>query len=155
MDETHALSALALGALALALPRARRRLELSRAKHRSLAGHARIARRVAALIPGYAHDDTTFFAADDAPPELAARRRAGFERLAAALAARAPATLAATARARRGCCERRRPHGPRPGASAMIHASTSAKPSRASAPGASAREGRVETTKEMPAASTT
>jgi glutamate-1-semialdehyde 2,1-aminomutase len=100
MDETHALSALALGALALALPRARRRLELSRAKHRSLAGHARIARRVAALIPGYAHDDTSFFAADDASPELAARRRAGFDRLAATLAARAPATLAATARAR-------------------------------------------------------
>ena len=31
------------------------RLRLSRAKHRSLAGHARIAKRIASLIPGYAY----------------------------------------------------------------------------------------------------
>ena len=52
MDESLALSALALGALAWTLPRAKRRLELSRAKHRSLAGHARIAKRIAGWIPG-------------------------------------------------------------------------------------------------------
>ena len=35
-----ALSATTLGTLAWALPRMRRRIELSRAKHRSLSGHA-------------------------------------------------------------------------------------------------------------------
>ena len=52
MDDTLALSFLALGALAWTLPKARRRLQLSRAKHRSLTGHARIAKRIAAQIPG-------------------------------------------------------------------------------------------------------
>ena len=54
MDEGMALAAAALGLLAWGLPKAHRRLQLSRAKHRSLAGHARIAKRIAALIPGYA-----------------------------------------------------------------------------------------------------
>ncbi len=40
--------ALALGALA---PKAKARLALSRAKYKSLAGHARMSRRVAKLIP--------------------------------------------------------------------------------------------------------
>ncbi|MFZ4759553.1 MAG: glutamate-1-semialdehyde 2,1-aminomutase, partial [Burkholderiaceae bacterium] len=68
MDDTYALSALALGALALTMfPRAKRRLELSRAKHRSLAGHSRMAKRVASLIPGYAYDEARFFGSDGAP----------------------------------------------------------------------------------------
>jgi hypothetical protein len=70
-----ALWALAIGALAWTLPRARRRLQLSRAKHRSLAGHARMARRVAALIPGYAYDEASFFAAM-APPRWCRRSAA-------------------------------------------------------------------------------
>ena len=52
MDETLTLSALALGVLAL-LPAAKRRIELSRAKHRSLAGHSRMAKRLARLHPPY------------------------------------------------------------------------------------------------------
>jgi glutamate-1-semialdehyde 2,1-aminomutase len=67
MDQTlalTALSAITLGALAWTLPRAKRRLELSRAKHRSLAGHARMAKRIAALIPGYAYDEARFFGSD-------------------------------------------------------------------------------------------
>lgn len=56
MDETLTLSALALGVLAL-LPAAKRRLELSRAKHRSLAGHSRMAKRLARWVPGYAYDE--------------------------------------------------------------------------------------------------
>ena len=44
MDTTFALSAVMLGLLAWTLPRAKRRLELSRAKHASLAGHSRMAR---------------------------------------------------------------------------------------------------------------
>jgi glutamate-1-semialdehyde 2,1-aminomutase len=31
--------------------------QLSRAKHRSMAGHSRIARRIAALIPHYEYDE--------------------------------------------------------------------------------------------------
>jgi len=100
MEDTFTLSAVALAAFALALPRVKRRLELSRAKHRSLAGHARMAKRVVAQIPGYAYDEATFFSSDDATPEVIARRRAGFARLAASLATRSPRTLEATAAAR-------------------------------------------------------
>jgi glutamate-1-semialdehyde 2,1-aminomutase len=101
MDDTYALSALALGALALTMfPRAKRRLELSRAKHRSLAGHSRMAKRVASLIPGYAYDEATFFACDEASTEVVARRRAGFARLCSTIAHRSPITIEATARAR-------------------------------------------------------
>ena len=53
MDETFALYTAGLGALALTLPRLKRRLELSRAKHPSLAGHSRLAKRIARLIPFY------------------------------------------------------------------------------------------------------
>jgi glutamate-1-semialdehyde 2,1-aminomutase len=77
-----ALSALGAVALALALPAGRTRLALSRAKHRSLTGHVRMARRIAALIPYYEYDEAHFFRCDDAPAEIAARRRAGFMRLA-------------------------------------------------------------------------
>ena len=71
MDATLTLTTLAGTLLAvLALPRARRRLELSRAKHRSLAGHSRMAQRVARLLPGFAYDEARFFAADDAPAGL-------------------------------------------------------------------------------------
>lgn len=102
MEETFALSAVALGLLAWSLPAARRRLQLSRAKHRSLAGHARIAKRIAGLIPGYAYDEARFFAADGAPDDVVARRRAGFHRLADEFARRWPLTVAATAEAREG-----------------------------------------------------
>ncbi|WP_341892185.1 aminotransferase class III-fold pyridoxal phosphate-dependent enzyme [Variovorax sp. YR752] len=102
MDETFALSALALGALAWTLPRAKRRLELSRAKHRSLAGHSRMAKRIASLIPGYAYDEERFFGSDDAPAEVQAQRRAAFRRLCADFAQRYPESAAMTAQAREG-----------------------------------------------------
>ncbi len=73
------------------------RLQLSLAKHPSLGGHARMARRFAALVPFYAFDADAFFRADAAPEAIVARRRDGFERLAATLAARAPASTAASA----------------------------------------------------------
>lgn len=102
MDESLALSALALAALAWAFPRARQRLALSRAKHRSLAGHARMAKRVAALIPGYAYDEDGFFASDGADAAVVARRRSGFERLVAQYERAYAASAAATAEARNG-----------------------------------------------------
>ena len=58
-----------------------RRIELSRAKHRSLAGHARWARRIAAWLPNYEYDDTEFFNADAAPEDIVERRRSGFAAL--------------------------------------------------------------------------
>ncbi len=101
MDPTL-LTYAAAAAAAASLPLARRRLELSLAKHRSLAGHARIARRFAALVPGYAYDEDRFFAADGADAATQARRRAAFERLCALFAARYPRGIALTAQAREG-----------------------------------------------------
>jgi len=69
--------------LALILQKLRARLRLSAAKHRSLAGHSRIARLFAAWVPHYEYDDAAFFDVDAAPAEVAARRRAAFARLAA------------------------------------------------------------------------
>ena len=56
----------------IVLRKAQLRLILSRAKHRSLAGHARLGRFVTRLIPYYEYDETRFFCADDAPAEVAA-----------------------------------------------------------------------------------
>ena len=102
METTFALSALTLGALAFLMPKAKRRLELSRAKHASLTGHSRMAKRVASLLPGYAYDEARFFASDDAPAEVVAQRRAGFARLAALYDQRFPRSAAMTAQAREG-----------------------------------------------------
>src|SRR5208282_2256993 len=89
----------ALGAFALAAPTfmLRSRLQLSRAKHPSLTGHARMARRVAALVPFYQYDDSRFFNADGAPDEVAAQRRADFDRLAELYRTRYARTLQLTA----------------------------------------------------------
>jgi glutamate-1-semialdehyde 2,1-aminomutase len=57
------------------------RLQLSRAKHRSLTGHSRMARRFASLVPFYEYDESRFFSTDGAPENIAASRRAGFMRL--------------------------------------------------------------------------
>jgi glutamate-1-semialdehyde 2,1-aminomutase len=96
MTATYLLYGLAGAAAALALPSLRSRLELSRAKHPSLSGHARLARRLAPLIPFYAYGEDRFFCADGAPPEVAARRRAAFERLSQEARSRHARTLALT-----------------------------------------------------------
>jgi len=79
-DELFTLGLAAIAAAAL-LPRIKRRLELSRAKHPSLAGHPRTARRISALVPYYEFDEAMFFKADGAPAGIEADRRAGFARL--------------------------------------------------------------------------
>ena len=95
MDGTLALGAIAFAALsAFALPKAKRRLELSQAKHRSLAGHSRMAKRVASWLPGYAYDEDQFFRADGAPAEVAAQRRAALLRLSELYRTRYARTLA-------------------------------------------------------------
>ena len=80
----------------LVLRQAQLRLMLSRAKHRSLSGHARLSRLVTRLIPYYEYDETRFFCADDAPAEVAARRREAFMRLAALYAQRYARSAALT-----------------------------------------------------------
>lgn len=66
MDQTHALTVLSLSisaALAAGMaPTAWRRLTLSRAKHRSLTGHSRMAKRVAGWLPGYRLEEQAFLA---------------------------------------------------------------------------------------------
>jgi len=74
------------------------RLMLSRAKHPSLAGHGRLARRFVKLIPGYEYDGEAFFRSDDAPEEVGERRRLAFDQLAARLAAQRPEGIATARR---------------------------------------------------------
>jgi glutamate-1-semialdehyde 2,1-aminomutase len=100
VNESLLLYSLGAGAAALSLPALKARLELSLAKHPSLAGHARVARRVAALVPGYAYGEDRFFRSDGAPDEVEARRRAGFARLSALYRTRFARTLALTAEAK-------------------------------------------------------
>jgi glutamate-1-semialdehyde 2,1-aminomutase len=73
------------------------RLQLSLAKHRSLAGHSRMARRCASWVPFYEYDDSSFFSVDSAPPPVVAARRAGFVRLAQLFAARYRRSIEQTA----------------------------------------------------------
>ncbi|MFM1886131.1 MAG: hypothetical protein RL026_1288 [Pseudomonadota bacterium] len=96
--ETIVLPAIAAAvAAALLGPRAWRRLELSRAKHRSLAGHSRWSRRFAKQVPFYEYGDDMFFSCDNAPEDIIAQRRAGFGRLAVLYKERFAATVAAGA----------------------------------------------------------
>jgi glutamate-1-semialdehyde 2,1-aminomutase len=82
MNPTFALSALALASLAAVLPAAWRRLQLSAAKHPSLTGHSRMAKRVAAQVPGYSYGEARFFNSDGAPADVVAQRRVGLTRMA-------------------------------------------------------------------------
>ena len=84
-------------ALAASVKKLTTRLQLSKAKHWSLSGHARLSRRMAALVPFYAYDEAQFFCGDGAPEETAARRRAGFMRLAEQYRTRFAETLRHTA----------------------------------------------------------
>jgi glutamate-1-semialdehyde 2,1-aminomutase len=77
------VGAAAAAGLAKLMTKAKTRLELSMAKHPSLRGHAKMSRRVAALVPFYEYDDAHLFRCDDAPAEVASRRREGFMRLSA------------------------------------------------------------------------
>ena len=97
MNATILLYALGASAAAVGLPKLKRRLELSKAKHPSLSGHARMSRRVAALIPYYEYDEVRFFRSDGAPEDVAACRRNGFMRLAQYFRESQPITEALTA----------------------------------------------------------
>ena len=86
MNEIIPLSSLALYGsagllLVLGMKRVKNRAELSLAKHRSLAGHPRNARRLAALLPNYHYDEAQVLVVDGAPAEVAVRRNAAFDAL--------------------------------------------------------------------------
>jgi len=105
--EMTILAAYAAGAAALSIPllRLKRRLQLSRAKHWSLAGHARLARRIASLVPFYEYDEHRFFRSDNPPENIAVRRQEGFLRLASIYRERFARTSALTARVQSGASD--------------------------------------------------
>ncbi len=84
------------------VPKVRQRLELSVAKHPSLTGHSRWAKRLTQWIPGYDYDEARFFGSDGAPDAVVARRKAGFQALAATYAQRFAKSSAMTRDARQG-----------------------------------------------------
>jgi glutamate-1-semialdehyde 2,1-aminomutase len=94
------LTWISLGVLAALAPALHQRLQLSRAKHRSLAGHSRMAKRLARWLPGYSFDENEFFACDGAPAPIQAQRRAAFMGLANTLQTRHRLSIEATAAAR-------------------------------------------------------
>jgi len=84
------------------LARLRQRMELSLAKHRSLAGHPRNARRLARLLPRYAYVREQGLAIDGAPAPVVAQRRVALEQLGQAFQQRFARSLAQTAAAAPG-----------------------------------------------------
>ena len=93
MNESLNVPALALyaGSAAAALwaaARLRQRLELSRAKHPSLAGHPRTARRIAGWMPSYHYREDQMLGVDGASAERVAQRRLALNRLVQALQSR-------------------------------------------------------------------
>src|ERR1700716_2495508 len=85
MDSHFPILSLAGAAIigtAAVFPKLRARIALSRAKHCSLTGHAKMSRLVARLIPFYEFDINDFFQSDGAPAAVATRRQDGFFRLA-------------------------------------------------------------------------
>ena len=102
MNETLELQSMVLAVVGsaaafAAFRKIKARAELSLAKHRSLAGHPRTARRLAALLPSYSYDEQMVFAVDGAPSEVVAKRKAAFESMVAEIGQRFPKTLAAGA----------------------------------------------------------
>ena len=107
--ELTILAAYASGALLLTLTfvKVKRRLELSSAKHRSLTGHARLARRIASLIPFYDYDEHRFFRSDDPPERIAINRRDALQRLSTVYRERFTQSNALTAELQRGASDLR------------------------------------------------
>ena len=97
---TLALYGLGAAAASVAAVKTKTRLELSRAKHASLTGHVRMAKRVAGLIPFYEMPEARYFACDGAPPDVEAKRRAAFAGLAEDYARRFARTIALKAEAK-------------------------------------------------------
>jgi len=70
------------------------RLRLSRAKHRSMAGHSKWSRRMAGWIPSFDYDEITFFGSDGAPENIRLQRHQAFHQLARAFQNTSPKSIA-------------------------------------------------------------
>ncbi|MHC2625861.1 glutamate-1-semialdehyde 2,1-aminomutase [Bradyrhizobium huanghuaihaiense] len=90
------MSVAAAASAAAVFPKIKARVELSRAKHRSLAGHSKMSRRVAKLLPFYEFEGDKYFGCDGAPANIVAQRKDAFFRLAALYAERYPRGRAMT-----------------------------------------------------------
>jgi len=91
-----------VGALGLAgvTQQAWQRLKLSLAKHPSLTGHSRMAKRVVRWIPGYQYSEERFFQVDGVNADVAQQRRAALVRLGELFRQRHEQSLDWTSRAR-------------------------------------------------------
>ena len=100
MFEENGLSSWVILACALAAlywgPMLWQRLQLSLAKHPSMAGHLRWAKRLANWAPAYDYPGTQWFRVDHAPEAVGVQRQQALQRLGSTLAQRSPQTLALT-----------------------------------------------------------
>jgi glutamate-1-semialdehyde 2,1-aminomutase len=96
MDNQIALSIFGAGFGVWIARKIYQRLQLSKAKHPSLTGHSRMAKRVARLIPYYSFGQDSFFRVDGAPENIASLREAGFTRLSNLYKARFPKSVSLT-----------------------------------------------------------
>ncbi|MDX1667986.1 MAG: aminotransferase class III-fold pyridoxal phosphate-dependent enzyme [Limnobacter sp.] len=83
----------ALAAFGLMVPKAHHRIALSRAKHRSLAGHSNWSKRIAKLLPYYEFTGDDFFNSDQVSGSVVARRKQSFTALSEHLSALSPKSL--------------------------------------------------------------
>jgi glutamate-1-semialdehyde 2,1-aminomutase len=86
----------------LIIGKAKARIELSLAKHRSLAGHPRTAKRIAAFVPRYAYDEEEALAIDGAPSDVVAGRKLALTALTAQCQQRYPRSFQASLEAAEG-----------------------------------------------------
>lgn len=77
-----------------------RRLQLSMAKHPSLAGHSRMAKRMARWVPGYSYGTSRWYGIDGASEAVVARRREALSALGEQLRSLAPRSIEWSASAR-------------------------------------------------------
>lgn len=69
------------------------RLRLSKAKHPSLRGHAKMSRRVSKLIPFYEYNESRMFSSDSAPGDVSSKRQTAFQRLANQFKTQSPISI--------------------------------------------------------------
>ena len=81
ISSNFGIALLAILAIGYTLNKAYKRIQLSKAKHRSIRGHAKMSRLIAKLLPFYEFDEEQFFKSDGAPNDIASLRTKGFQRL--------------------------------------------------------------------------
>ncbi len=81
ISSNFGIALLAILAIGYTLNKAYKRIQLSKAKHRSIRGHAKMSRLIAKLLPFYEFDEEQFFKSDGAPNDIASLRIKGFQRL--------------------------------------------------------------------------